>query len=84
MLQKGGVYMRKRFGRIKDEIFDGKLFENKKSIKSMANKKLNRNILFGDDVYIDMYAGIETYKKSNFLYGDYEDIRECFNCYRFY
>ena len=54
--------MRKRFGRIKDEIFDGKLFENKKSIKSMANKKLNRNILFGDEVYIDMYAGIETYK----------------------
>ena len=27
--------------RIKDEIFDGKLFENKKSIKSMANKKIN-------------------------------------------
>ena len=70
--------MRKRFGRIKDEIFDGKLFENKKSIKSMANKKLNRNILFGDEVYIDMYAGIETYKKSNFLYGDFEDVRECF------
>ena len=57
--------MLKRFGRIKDEIFDGKLFENKKSIKSMANKKLNRNILFGDDVYIDMYAGLETYKKSH-------------------
>ena len=25
-----------------------------------------------------MYAGLETYKKSNFLYGDFDDIRECF------
>ncbi|MBE5935171.1 MAG: hypothetical protein E7262_05205 [Lachnospiraceae bacterium] len=70
--------MKRRFGKIKDDIFNGKLFENKKSIRNMSNRKFSKNIIMGNDVYIDMYAGLETYKKSNFLYGNMTDIRECF------
>ena len=71
--------MRKKFGKRRNNtLIDGDLFENKKIVKNLANKKFLKNIILANDVYMDINAGIETYKKSNFLYGDMDDIRECF------
>lgn len=71
--------MKKKFGKRRNNmLIDGDLFENKKAVRNLSNKKFLKNIILANDVYIDINAGIETYKKSNFLYGDMDDIRECF------